>query len=350
MSAFSQDRSKQLTPQMLQQHNSLKARLNIDYLLDAKAVEKDDVKDIIAGLTGEPKFIPARYFYDSKGSQLFEEICRLPEYYPTRTEASILQQSASEIIDRTLATELVELGSGSSTKTRYLLDAYPANTALYYVPVDVSGSILQESAYSLLTDYPNLKIKGKVATYSQALKQISQNFIGKRTIAFFGSSIGNFDDAECDRFIEEVTSALNPGDYFLLGIDLQKSVTILEAAYNDSKEITAAFNLNILQHLNSRFAGNFNLDLFKHRAIYNRTKHQIEMYLISQQVQTINLDSLNLTIKLSKHEPILTEISRKFDVDKMTEYLSRSHLSLIKAYTDPKQWFALLLCQLKSTF
>ena len=354
MSAFSRpagDRSKGLAPRrasrMPQKHNSLEARLNIDYLLDAKAVEKDDVRDIVSGLTRESKFLPARYFYDAKGSQLFEEICRLPEYYPTRTEANILQQSAPEIINRTSANELVELGSGSSTKTRYLLDAYPADTPLYYVPVDVSGSILQESAYNLLADYPNLKIQGQVATYTQALQQLSQSFLGKRTIAFLGSSIGNFNDVECDRFIKEVTSALNPGDFFLLGIDLQKPVTILEAAYNDSQGITAAFNLNILQHLNSRFAGNFNLDLFKHQAIYNQTKHQIEMYLISQQAQTVVLKSLNLKIELNKEEPILTEISRKFALEKMSGYLSNYHLDLIEAYTDTQQWFGLLLCQFK---
>ena len=359
MSAFSQS----ATGDYAQKGNSLAARLNIDYLLDVEATDKNDIRDVVSGLTKETKSLPARYFYDGTGSQLFEQICQLPEYYPTRTEASILQQYGKDIIDRTSTTELVELGSGSSTKTRYLLDAYPIDNPLYYVPVDVSGSILKESAYSLLADYHNLKIQGKVATYTQALQQLSHSFLGKRTIAFLGSSIGNFNSTECDRFIAQVTSALNPGDYFLLGIDLyaqryatalalrrplgQKPVAILEAAYNDSQGVTAAFNLNMLQHLNNRFTANFNLDLFQHQAVYNQVEHQIEMYLVSQQAQTVNLKSLDLTIELQQGEKILTEISRKFDLQQMSSYLSDRNLNPIQSYTDPQQWFGLLLCQAK---
>lgn len=327
--------------------SSLEARLKIDYLLDIQALEKDDIKDVIDGLETTPRSLPARYFYDELGSQLFEDICQLPEYYPTRTEASILQQSAPEIIERTKAVELVELGSGSSTKTRYLLDVYQAlDLPLYYTPVDVSGSILKESAYDLLAHYPKLKIQGKVATYERALQQLSTRFLGKRIIIFLGSSIGNFNSTECDRFIDQVTTAMNPGDYFLLGIDLQKSPAILEAAYNDSQGVTTAFNLNMLQHLNKRFQGNFNLDLFKHQAVYNQTQHQIEMYLISQQAQFITLKDLNLTIELKQKERILTEISRKFNLQKMKQYLGDRHLNLIQTYTDSQQWFGLLLCQL----
>ena len=330
-------------------HN-LKSRLQINYLLDVKAIEEDDIGDVINGLSKANKSLPPRYFYDAKGSQLFEDICQLAEYYPTRTEASILQQYASQIADRTQAVELVELGSGSSTKTRYLLDAYrDTDRPLYYVPVDVSGSILKASAEDLLADYPRLKIQGKVATYSQALQQLSHDFLGKRIIVFLGSSIGNFNSVECDRFIARVTSALNPGDYFLLGIDLQKPVEILEAAYNDSQGVTAAFNLNMLQHLNNRFDGNFDLSLFKHQAVYNQSKHQIEMYLISQQQQSVSLQDLDLTIKLDRGEKILTEISRKFDLNQMQSYLGDRNLNSIEAYSDSQQRFSLLLCQFCAT-
>ncbi|MEM8675178.1 MAG: L-histidine N(alpha)-methyltransferase [Cyanobacteria bacterium P01_G01_bin.67] len=330
--------------------HSVNNRLDIDYLLDPQLIEQDDIQDVIQGLRQTPKVIPARYFYDAQGSQLFEAICQLPEYYPTRTEASILQQNAASIIRQTKVVELVELGSGSSTKTRYLLDAHTknANTPLYYVPVDVSDSILQESAENLLADYPQLKIQGKVATYSQALAQLAVSSFGKRIIIFLGSSIGNFNSAECDRFINQVTLALNPGDFFLLGIDLQKPVAILEIAYNDAQGITAKFNLNMLQHLNHRFSGNFKLDLFKHQAIYNQTQQQIEMYLISQQEQTVSLDSLHLTINLAKDEKILTEISRKFNLETMEKYLGDRNLNIIQSYTDDQQWFGLLLCQLTS--
>lgn len=327
--------------------NFSNSRLDIDYLLDSKIIEQDDIQDVTNGLKQTPKILPARYFYDAKGSLLFEAICQLREYYPTRTEASILKQYSQEIIEQTTVLELVELGSGSSTKTRYLLDACNRiNIPLYYTPVDVSSSILKDSADKLLLDYSQLKITGKVATYSQALAQLSNSFLGTRMIVFLGSSIGNFNNLECDRFIDQVRAALNPGDYFLLGIDLQKPVAILEAAYNDSQGVTAAFNLNMLQHLNNRFAGNFDLNSFKHQAIYNQLDHQIEMYLISQQDQTITLSSLDLTIKLNKGEKILTEISRKFNLTKMTKYLGDRNLNLIQTYNDDQNWFGLLLCQL----
>ena len=324
----------------------METRLSFDYLLDTKAIEKDDVTDLINGLESTPKSIPPRYFYDRQGSQLFEQICQLPEYYPTRTEASILENYAVEIADKTQAIELIELGSGSSTKTRFLLDAYQSlATPLYYTPIDVSDSILKSSAEQLLKDYPQLKIQGKVATYTQALQQISTYSLGKRIIIFLGSSIGNFQPSECDRFLDTVNAALNLGDYFLLGIDLQKNIKILETAYNDAQGITAAFNLNMLQHLNNRFQGNFNLDLFKHFSIYNTTQHQIEMYLISKKSQFMTLKSLNLTLEFNPEEAILTEISRKFNLQQMEQYLGRHNLAVIKTYTDPQQWFGLLLCQ-----
>ena len=326
--------------------NNLEARLQIDYLLDNKTIEKEDIQEVTNGLLGVPKTLPARYFYDNKGSQLFEQICQLPEYYPTRTEASILEQYAIEIVNQTKVDELVELGSGSSSKTRFLLDAYRRlNRILYYTPVDVSDSILKASAYNLLADYTNLKIDGKVATYAQALQHLKESFLGRRMIVFLGSSIGNFNDSECDRLIEQVTAALNPGDYFLLGIDLQKPLEILNAAYNDAHGVTAAFNLNMLQHLNHRFQGNFDLSLFKHQAIYNQIDNQIEMYLISQQAQSVTLENLHLTIELAKGEAILTEISRKFNLEHMRSYLGDRLLKLIQSYTDPQQWFGLLLCQ-----
>ncbi|MEL7007442.1 MAG: L-histidine N(alpha)-methyltransferase [Cyanobacteria bacterium J06588_4] len=192
------------------------------------------------------------------------------------------------------------------------------------------------------------KIQGKVATYSQALEQLSQSNLGKRMIIFLGSSIGNFNPTECDRLIKQVISALDSGDYFLLGIDLQKPQEILEAAYNDAQGITAAFNLNMLQHLNNRFGGNFKLQQFEHQAIYNQADHQIEMYLISQAEQTVTLTNLNITIELAKGEKILTEISRKFNPEQVAEYLSSAEygLKLVKNYTDAQQKFSLLLCQL----
>ncbi len=323
------------------------SRLEIQCLLE-NGIEKDDGKDIIAGLTQEFKTIPPRYFYDGKGSQLFEKICELSEYYPTRTEASILEKYGKEIAKNTGSVEIVELGSGSSTKTQLLLDAYQnLDYPLYYTPIDVSGGILKESANNLLAKYSTLKISGKVATYEKALSKLSYSALSQRICLFLGSTIGNFTPEECDRFIDLIINSLNVGDYFLLGVDLQKSVSTLEAAYNDSQGVTADFNLNILDHLNWRFDGNFDPSLFKHQAIYNTTENQIEMYLICQRSHTIKLSALDLIVGFKEGEKILTEISRKFDLQEKSKYLSSKGFRINATYTDDKSWFGLLLCQKK---
>jgi dimethylhistidine N-methyltransferase len=307
-----------------------------------------DAADVIQGLTSNPKSLPPKYFYDERGSQLFEQICDLPEYYPTRTEAMILKGCAAEIADITGACELVELGSGSSTKTRFILDAYQSHKYLCkYIPIDVSESILKFSTEELRQRYPTLAIEGLIGTYEQALAQLAVTPLQSRMIFFLGSSIGNFTPQEFDLFLEQVSQTLNLGDYFLLGVDLQKPKSILEAAYNDSQGVTAAFNLNMLSHLNWRFEGNFDLDLFRHEAIYNSADAQIEMYLHCQQNHTISLKLLDLEISVRKGETILTEISRKFDLDHIGLQLDRQGLKPIKNWTDPKRWFGLILCQVK---
>ncbi len=325
-----------------------KRRLQIEHLLSPQSARTDDGDDVVRGLTQTPKTLPPRYFYDDRGSQLFEQICDLPEYYPTRTEAAILEQYASEVARMTGACELVELGSGSSRKTRLLLDAYQdLGYSLRYVPIDVSAGILQESAEKLLEDYPSLQVRGLVSTYEQALAQLQPTTLPARMIFFLGSTIGNLNPQECDRFLTQITTALEPGDYFLLGIDLQKPLEILEAAYNDSQGITAAFNLNMLNHLNWRFQGNFEPNLFKHWAFFNQENSQIEMHLQCQQDCTVSLKALDLTVNFSEGETIHTEISRKFNLEKMRQYLAKQGLQPLHTWTDKNDWFALLLCQLQ---
>jgi len=317
-------------------------RLQISYFSEAE----NDGSDIIEGLGKQPRSIPPCYFYDEKGSQLFEQICELPEYYPTRTEGAILREYAQEIADLTGVCELIELGSGSSTKTRILLDAYQTlNYPLYYVPIDVSRTILEETAQQLLLEYPYLSIHGCVGTYELALQQLQDVDFSTRLLCFLGSSLGNFNPRDCDRFFELINNTLNSGDYFLLGIDLEKSPEIIEAAYNDQQGITAEFNLNMLEHLNRRFQGNFQRDLFTHRAFYHRIKSQIEMHLVAKTNHSVKLESLDLEIEFSQGETILTEISRKFDLDKMKDYLAQNHLEVIEIFTDIQQWFGLLLCK-----
>lgn len=312
----------------------------------AEETEQKAGQDIRQGLTQIPKTLPPKYFYDERGSELFEQICGLPEYYPTRTEAWILRQYAAEIAQITGTCELVELGSGSSTKTRLLLDAYQARkNYCKYVPVDVSKGILEASVFQLEKEYPSFHIQGLLGTYEQALTQFQAKSLPARMIFFLGSSLGNFSPQECDRFLSQITAVLGEGDYFLLGIDLQKSKRILEAAYNDSQGITAAFNLNMLSHLNWRFHGNFNPDFFRHQAIYNEAEAQIEMYLNCQKTHDVYLDLLDLKVSLQAGESILTEISRKFALETMKKQLKSKELIPIKIYTDPQNWFALILSQ-----
>lgn len=334
-------------------------RLSLERLIGdlaiASEVNNHGNNDVVQGLSKYPKSIPAKYFYDDRGSELFEQICELPEYYPTRTETAILETYAPEIATLTGSCELVELGSGSAIKTRILLDAYQnLKYPLRYVPIDISAGILETSAFALLNDYPSLEVHGLVGTYELALQRLHSfgsfgvNHSPRRMVVFLGSTLGNLNPQECDRFFEQITGALQAGDYFLLGIDLHKSKTLLEPAYNDAQGVTAEFNLNMLRHLNHRFNGNFDLSQFKHQAIYNEYQHQIEMYLHSQTDQTVHLRSLNLTIHLEAGEKILTEISRKFDLTHLEQDLKSKGIKPVKTWTDDKQWFGMILGQVIS--
>jgi L-histidine Nalpha-methyltransferase len=307
---------------------------------------QDNGEDVIQGLTRNSKSLSPKYFYDDLGSELFEKICELPEYYPTRTETWILGQYADEIIETTGCCQLIELGSGSSTKTQFLLDAYQKKAeACKYIPIDVSGGILKNSVKYLQQKYPDFSIHGLLGTYEQALSHLEVNYLQSRMLFFLGSSMGNFSPIECERFLQQVVRTLQPGDYFLLGIDLQKPIDILEAAYNDNQGVTAAFNLNMLSHLNWRFQGNFNTDFFTHQAVYNDNDAQIEMYLHCHENHQVSLDSLDLQVSFQAGESILTEISRKFDLATIQTDLQNQGLNIIKTWTDPQEWFGLVLCQ-----
>ncbi len=332
------------------QFEEIENRLQIEHLLNAATLSTSaltEKSDVIAGLTQKPKSIQARYFYNDYGSQLFEQICDLPEYYLTRTETGILQECAESIAELTGACELVELGSGSSTKTRILLDAYDQlGHPLRYQSIDVSAGILELSAKALLADYPSLQVHALVSTYELALKQLKPSSLPSRILCFIGSSLGNLKAQECEEFFAQITKALQGGEYFLLGIDLHKSKDVLEAAYNDSQGVTAAFNLNMLNHLNQRFDGNFDLTQFEHLAFYNETQRQIEMHLRSLRPQTATLRALDLTIELAAGETILTEISRKFDLNRLQQELQAQGLKPMHVWTDAKEQFGVLLCRL----
>ncbi len=326
----------------------LSERLLLERLVSPtlSSTEIDNGSDVIQGLNQTPKTLSPRYFYDDRGSDLFEQICDLPEYYPTRTEAAILQNCSAEIAQITGSSEIVELGSGSSTKTRILLDAYKnLGYPLRYLPIDVSGGMLESSANQLLLDYPSLQVHGLVSTYELALANLTPALLPTRTLCFLGSTLGNLTPEECDRFFADIVQALKVGEYFLLGIDLHKSPNILEPAYNDAQGVTAEFNQNILHHLNWRFDGNFKPEQFEHWAFYNEGQHQIEMHLRSRRAQSVQLRALNLTVEFEPEETILTEISRKFNLDEMRQYLQQQGLTTVKTWTDPNHWFGLVLAQ-----
>ncbi len=325
----------------------------------------DNGSEVIQGLSQTAKTLPCRYFYDDLGSALFEKICDLPEYYPTRTEQALLETYSSEISALTGPCELVELGSGSSRKTRLILDAYSQlDNRLQYCPIDVSAGILKATALDLLHQYPTLQLCGLAGTYEQALAQLPRTSLKNRMLIFLGSTLGNLDESECQDFLTLIKHALQPGEFFLLGVDLQKPVPILEAAYNDAQGVTAAFNLNILTHLNRRFQGNFDLEQFEHWAFYRTSQrghsdgnthpsahqtHQIEMHLRSLQPQTITFKDLDFEVSLQAGKTIRTEISRKFHLPTLTALLENHAIAPLQTWTDPNAWFALLLCQRQCT-
>ena len=307
----------------------------------------------MGGLSQNDKTLPCRYFYDDYGSRLFEKITALPEYYLTRTEQWILEMYGTAIAELTGPCDLIELGSGSSSKTRLLLTAYDdIDPSLRYCPIDVSARILKDSALNLLELYERLAVVGIAGTYEQAMKRLPHSEGKPRLILFLGSTLGNMSGtavgtvlSEQELFFEQVQSALSPGDFFLMGVDLQKSVDIIEAAYNDAQGVTAEFNLNILTHLNRQFMGDFQRSQFVHEAQYDHELHQIEMRLRSVVDQVVSLETLDFQMQLQQDERIKTEISRKFNLDSLSQALTNRCLKPMRIWTDPQEWFAVVLCQ-----
>jgi L-histidine N-alpha-methyltransferase len=269
-------------------------------------------QDALHGLTRTPKTLPPKWFYDKVGSELFEEITRLPEYYPTRAEREILTRRAAQVAAAGPFDTLVELGSGSSSKTRLLLDALLHRTdRLGYVPLDVSSSALTDAARLLATQYPQLRTQALVADFTQQLDLLDR-VDGTRLVAFLGGTIGNFTPDERAGFLRAVRRVLNPGDRFLLGADLVKDPALLVAAYDDAAGVTAAFNRNLLKVLNRELGADFDPDAFEHVAVWDAEAEWIEMRLRSPRAQQVRLQALDLAIGFARGEDLRTEISAKF--------------------------------------
>lgn len=307
-------------------------------VLDLVPPEDSFREEVVRGLQAVPKQIPSKFFYDERGSQLFDEITQLEEYYLTRTEIGILHQHIGAIVARIgLHALLVEYGSGSSLKTRIMLDHLmePAG----YVPIDISKDHLLHSAAALATAYPDLAIQPIAADYSSPLTL--PEWGADNVVVFFpGSTLGNFTAGEAEAFLNQVAHVVGPGGGLLLGVDLKKDRAVLEAAYNDRKGITAAFNKNLLERINKELEGTFDLDQFTHEAFYNETEGRIEMHLRSRRNQVVQVGSD--TFSFLEGETICTEYSHKYSLDDIERLTAKAGFSVEEVWMDEQQWFAVL--------
>jgi L-histidine N-alpha-methyltransferase len=286
------------------------------------------VRDVRRGLTRMPKELSSKYFYDERGSELFEQITQLPEYYLTRAERSLLEQKIPEIVASVRPCSLVELGAGSATKTRIILDAMRENgCAECYVPIDVSRDFLEATAVQLRADYPDVRITPVVSDITEAFALPS--LASPTLVVFLGSTIGNFPGDQAITLLSHIAHGMGPDDRFLLGADLIKSAEVLNRAYNDSQGVTAAFNLNVLQRLNHELGANFPLAEFEHRAFYSSSKHRIEMHLVARKPLEVMIPEIG-KIDFEKGESIRTELSYKYDRATLEQILSASGLSVEK--------------------
>lgn len=295
--------------------------------------------DVLHGLTRQPKTLPPKWFYDARGSELFEEITRLPEYYPTRAEREILIDRAAEIAAASGARTLIELGSGSSEKTRHLLDALPELHT--YVPVDVSESALRGAANALLEERPELSVHALIADFTAKLAL--PDAPGPRLVAFLGGTIGNLLPDERAAFLSSVRSLLSAGDTLLLGTDLVKDEQVLVAAYDDAAGVTAAFNRNVLSVVDRELGADFALDDFEHVARWDPRQEWIEMRLRARRALTVKIPELDLLVSFEAGEEVRTEVSAKFREDGVRGELAAAGLRLSQWWTDPADRFALSL-------
>ncbi len=310
----------------------------------AEAAIEEFAKSVALGLSDTPPWLHSRFLYDDEGSRLFEEISRQPEYSLTAAEAEILERCASRIRDATGPVTLIEFGSGNSVKTDYLLSAYSAvESSVRYVPVDVSEGMLKRARDAIVARHPKVTVTGLADTYERAFPLLKE--FSPAMVVFLGSSIGNFDQRESDVFWQGLSDALSPRDFVLLGIDLVKDESILHAAYNDAAGVTARFTKNFFARINRELGAQIDLDAIEHVALYNSAWRRIEIYARFLSRQDVHLQPLDRTITVPKGTMVMTEISRKYELDKVKDYLRCFDFSVNEVFTDEKQWFGLLLIQ-----
>ncbi len=299
-------------------------------------------RDVLEGLTSSPKSLPPKWFYDSVGSDLFDQITRLPEYYPTRAEAEILRDRSAEIAAASGADTLVELGSGTSEKTRLLLDALRDRGSLRrFIPFDVDASVLAAAGAALQGEYPGLEIDAVCGDFEEHLDQIPRR--GRRLVAFLGSTIGNLTAGPRAEFLAALSDTLQPGDSLVLGTDLVKDTERLVRAYDDNAGVTARFNRNVLAVVNRELGADFDLDMFEHVAVWNADDERIEMWLRATEAQRVHVRDLDLTVEFAAGEAMLTEVSCKFRPEGVQNELATAGLRMTHWWTDAAGDFGLSL-------
>jgi len=319
------------------------------YLMDVEQQHEAFARDVTRGLAAPQKTLPAKYFYDVRGSQLYEQICTLPEYYPYRAERDILVTYAPEIYADIGHVPLVEFGSGNAAKTRYLLAVYArAGRPFLYCPVDISRTALEESAQKLLAEYAHLSIRAIHADFAGNPGVIRALRLGKKALAFFGSNLGNFTRAESFDFLQGTAALMGPEDVFLLGVDLKKSLTLLLPAYDDAQGVTAAFNLNLLHRMNRELGANFHVPAFAHLAFYNEEHGRIEMHLRSRWAQHVTIAKTAQTIYFAAGETIHTENSYKYSIEDIRALGRYAGLTLSRTWFDRQHYFVLGLFRRES--
>ncbi len=316
--------------------------------IDSRALAEALRADARTGLTASPKHLPPKWFYDARGSELFEEITRLPEYYPTRAERAALHRYAGQIAEITEAKTLIELGSGSSEKTRLLLDALSGRGTLgTFVPLDVSESALAEAVATLATDYPGLDVQGVVGDFTEHLPHLPNG--SSRLIAFLGGTIGNLLPAQRATFYAELRAALEPGEWFLLGADLVKDPAVLVPAYDDAAGVTAEFNRNVLHVLNRELGADFEPDAYEHVALWDAENEWIEMRLRASKPMRVSVPELDLTVQFDAGEEMLTEVSAKFRREGIETELADAGFAVRRWWTDPEGRFSITLAEATAT-
>jgi len=317
------------------------------------AVQNDFLEDTLQGLSARPKYLSSKYFYDDRGSKIFEDIMRMPEYYLTNCELEIFQTHKQSILEEFVKVnggfELVELGAGDGLKTKILLTHFlKQQTGLRYAPIDISSVAIENLVNDLKIQIPDLKVKGRIGDYFELMKEIKINGYSRKIILFLGSNIGNYSPEESHNFLNSLKAVMYNQDLVFIGFDLKKEPKIILDAYNDPHGHTANFNLNLLQRINSELDADFDLTSFKHQEEYNPETGTAKSYLISQKQQKINIQFLDKMISFEEGEKIFMEMSQKYDLEMINQLAEKSGFEIVRNFFDERQYFVNSLWKLKA--